>query len=90
MLDLDEGADIVMVKPALSYLDIIYRAKAISPVPVCAYNVSGEYSMVKAAARLGLGDERRLTLEILTSIFRAGADMVISYHTRELLKNKWL
>jgi len=90
MLDLDEGADIVMVKPALSYLDIIYRAKAISPVPVCAYNVSGEYSMVKAAAQLGRGDERRLTLEILTSIFRAGADMVISYHTRELLKNKWL
>jgi len=90
VLDLDEGADIVMVKPALSYLDIIYRVKAISPVPVCAYNVSGEYSMVKAAARLGLGDERRLTLEILTSIFRAGADMVISYHTRELLKNKWL
>ncbi|MBM4310745.1 MAG: porphobilinogen synthase [Deltaproteobacteria bacterium] len=90
LLDLDEGADIVMVKPALSYLDIIYRARQISPVPVCAYNVSGEYAMVKAAARLGLGDERRLTLEILTSIFRAGADMVISYHTRELLKNKWL
>ena len=90
MLDLDEGADIVMVKPALSYLDIIHRVKAISPVPVCAYNVSGEYSMVKAAAQLGRGDERRLTLEILTSIFRAGADMVISYHTRELLKNKWL
>lgn len=90
MLDLDEGTDIVMVKPALSYLDIIYRVKAISPLPVCAYNVSGEYSMVKAAARLGMGDEQRLTLEILTSIFRAGADMVISYHTRELLKNKWL
>ncbi len=90
MLDLDEGADIVMVKPALSYLDIIHRVKAISPVPVCAYNVSGEYSMVKAAASLGRGDERQLTLEILTSIFRAGADMVISYHTRELLKNKWL
>ncbi len=90
MLDLDEGADIVMVKPALSYLDVIYRVKAISPVPVCAYNVSGEYAMVKAAARLGMGDEQRLCLEILTSIFRAGADMVISYHTRELLKNKWL
>jgi len=59
-------------------------------VPVCAYNVSGEYSMVKAAAQLGRGDERRLCLEILTSIFRAGADMVISYHTRELLQNKWL
>jgi len=90
LLDLDEGADIVMVKPALSYLDIIYRARQISPVPVCAYNVSGEYAMVKAAARLGLGDERRLTLEVLTSIFRAGADMVITYHGRELLKNKWL
>ncbi len=59
MLDLDEGADIVMVKPALSYLDVIYRVKAISPVPVCAYNVSGEYAMVKAAARLGMGDEQR-------------------------------
>ena len=90
LLDIDEGADIVMVKPALSYLDVIYRVKAISPVPVCAYNVSGEYSMVKAAARLGIGDEQRLCLEILTSIFRAGADMMISYHTRDLLKNKWL
>jgi porphobilinogen synthase len=57
---------------------------------VCAYNVSGEYAMVKAAARLGMGDERRLVLEILTSIFRAGADMVITYHARELLQNKWL
>ncbi len=89
-LDLDEGADIVMVKPALSYLDIIYRTKMISDVPVCAYNVSGEYGMVKAAAETGRGDERALTLEVLTSIFRAGADMIISYHTRELLKNKWL
>jgi len=90
MLDLDEGADIVMVKPALSYLDVIYRVKEISPVPVCAYNVSGEYAMVKAAAQLGRGDERRLTLEVVSSIFRAGADMLISYHARELLKNKWL
>ena len=90
LLDLDEGADIVMVKPALSYLDIIYRVRQIAPVPVCAYNVSGEYAMVKAAARLGAGDERRLALEILTSIFRAGADMVITYHARELLKNNWL
>jgi porphobilinogen synthase len=90
LLDLDEGADIVMVKPALSYLDIIYRVRQIAPVPVCAYNVSGEYAMVKAAARLGLGDEQRLVREILTSIFRAGADMVITYHASELLKNKWL
>lgn len=88
MLDLDEGADIVMVKPALSYLDIICRVKEISPVPVCAYNVSGEYSMVKAAAKLGMIDEDRIILEILTSIFRAGADMVISYHTREILEKK--
>ncbi len=79
-----------MVKPALSYLDIIYRTKEISPVPVCAYNVSGEYSMVKAAARLGMIDEAKVTMEILTSIFRAGADMVISYHTRELLKNRMI
>ena len=88
MLDLDEGADIVMVKPALSYLDIIYRIKELSPVPVCAYNVSGEYSMVKAAGKLGMVDEDRIILEILTSIFRAGADMVISYHTREVLEKK--
>ncbi|MDR3237091.1 MAG: porphobilinogen synthase [Spirochaetia bacterium] len=88
MLDLDEGADIVMVKPALSYLDIIYRIKEISPVPLCAYNVSGEYSMVKAAGKLGMVDEERVIQEILTSIFRAGADMVISYHTREVLKKK--
>ena len=88
MLDLDEGADIVMVKPALSYLDIIYRIKELSPVPVCAYNVSGEYSMVKAASKLGMVDEDRIILEILTSIFRAGADMVISYHTREVLEKK--
>jgi len=89
LLDIEEGADIVMVKPALSYLDIIYRIKSIVNVPVCAYNVSGEYSMVKAAGRLGYADEQRLTTEILTSIFRAGADMIISYHTRDVLKNKW-
>lgn len=88
MLDIDEGADIVMVKPALSYLDIICKVKEISPVPVCAYNVSGEYSMVKAAGRLGMIDEDRVIIEILTSIFRAGADMVISYHTREILEKK--
>jgi len=88
MLDLEEGADIVMVKPALSYLDVIYRVKEFSPVPLCAYNVSGEYSMVKAASRLGMIDEERIIQEILTSIFRAGADMVISYHTREILEKK--
>ncbi len=89
LLDIDEGADIVMVKPALSYLDVINRVKNIVDVPVCAYNVSGEYSMVKASAKMGYGDEQALVTEILTSIFRAGADMIISYHTRDILKNRW-
>jgi porphobilinogen synthase len=88
-LDIEEGADIVMVKPALAYLDILYRVKQAVDVPVCAYNVSGEYSMVKAAATLGFGDEARLVREIMTAIFRAGADMVISYHTVDILKNRW-
>jgi len=87
--DIDEGADIVMVKPALSYLDIISRVKSISDVPICAYNVSGEYSMVKIASKEGLCNEENMVREILTSIFRAGADMIISYHTRDILKNKW-
>lgn len=89
MLDLDEGADIVMVKPALSYLDIIYRVRQLVSVPVCAYNVSGEYSMVKTAAHSGFVNEEQMVKEILTSIFRAGADMIISYHTRDILKNNW-
>ena len=82
-IDLDEGADIVMVKPALSYLDIIRRAKDRFGVPVAAYNVSGEFAMVKAAAQKGWIDERRVTLEILTSIKRAGADMILTYHARD-------
>jgi porphobilinogen synthase len=89
LLDLEEGADIVMVKPALSYLDIICRVRQMVQVPVCAYNVSGEYSMVKTAAHSGFINEEQMVKEILTSIFRAGADMVISYHTRDILKNNW-
>lgn len=89
-LDIQEGADMVMVKPALAYLDIIRRVRDIVNVPVCAYNVSGEYSMVKAAAKLGYADERMLVAEILTGIFRAGADMVISYHTRDIFRQGWL
>lgn len=89
-LDIDEGADIVMVKPALAYLDVIRRVKEIVPVPLCAYNVSGEYSMVKGSAKLGFGDEQRLAVEILTAIFRAGADMIISYHTRDVFAKGWL
>jgi porphobilinogen synthase len=82
-LDIDEGADIVMVKPALSYLDIIWRVKTSFNRPVAAYNVSGEYSMLKAAAQNGWVDETRCMLEILTSIKRAGADLIITYHALE-------
>jgi porphobilinogen synthase len=82
-LDLAEGADIVMVKPALAYLDIIRRVKDRFGVPVAAYNVSGEFAMVKAAAQKGWIDERRVALEILTSIKRAGADMILTYFARD-------
>jgi len=86
--DIDEGADIVMVKPALAYLDIIAKAKSRFDIPIAAYNVSGEYSMVKLAAQAELGDEKLLALEILTSIKRAGADIIISYHAADVAK--WL
>ncbi|MDA3894385.1 MAG: porphobilinogen synthase [Salinivirgaceae bacterium] len=84
-LDIDEGADIVMVKPALSYLDIIRRTKDEFNIPIAAYNVSGEFSMVKAAAANGWIDEERIVKEILTSIKRAGADIILSYHTQEII-----
>ena len=87
-LDVAEGADIVMVKPALSYLDIIRRTKDRFGLPVAAYNVSGEFAMVKAAARNGWIDERRVTLEILTSIKRAGASIILTYHARDAAR--WL
>jgi porphobilinogen synthase len=82
-LDLEEGADMVMVKPALAYLDILWRVKSEFGVPVAAYNVSGEFAMVKAAARLGWLDESRAMLEMLTAIRRAGADLIITYFARE-------
>jgi porphobilinogen synthase len=85
-LDLQEGADMVMVKPALAFLDILWRVKQISPVPVGAYNVSGEYAMVKAAAERGWIDGRAIALEILHSIKRAGADFILSYHAREVAR----
>jgi porphobilinogen synthase len=81
--DLEEGADMVMVKPALAYLDVIRRVRERFDAPVAAYNVSGEYSMVKAAARNGWIDERRVTMEILTGIRRAGADVIITYHAKD-------
>lgn len=87
-LDIQEGADIVMVKPALSYLDVIARVRDAVKLPVAAYNVSGEYSMIKAAARLGWLEEKRSALEVLTSIKRAGADIIITYFAKDLAR--WL
>ena len=83
-LDIEEGADIIMVKPALSYLDVIRRAKDTFNIPIAAYNVSGEFSMVKAAAEKGWIDEKRIVREILTSIKRAGSDIIITYHAKEM------
>lgn len=82
-LDIREGADIVMVKPAMSYLDIVYRVKQKFGYPVAAYNVSGEYSMVKAAGKNGWIDERRVMFEVLLSIKRAGADMILTYFAKD-------
>jgi porphobilinogen synthase len=87
-LDVEEGADIVMVKPALPYLDVIRRVRDAFDVPVGAYNVSGEYAMVKAAAQKGWLDEKRVVLEILTGIQRAGADIILTYHAKDAAR--WL
>jgi porphobilinogen synthase len=87
-LDLEEGADMVMVKPALPYLDVIRRVRDAFDVPVGAYNVSGEYAMVKAAAQKGWLDEKRVVLEILTGIQRAGADIILTYHAKDAAR--WL
>jgi porphobilinogen synthase len=83
LLDVEEGADVVMVKPALAYLDVIGRVKDATALPVAAYNVSGEYAMIKAAAASGALDERAAVLELLTGIRRAGADIVITYHAKD-------
>jgi porphobilinogen synthase len=87
-LDIQEGADMVMVKPALPYLDIVYRVRQATHIPVAAYNVSGEYAMVKAAAANGWLDERSIVLELLTSIKRAGADLILTYHAKDAAR--WL
>ena len=83
-----KGADILMVKPALAYLDVIFRVKQACGVPLAAYNVSGEYAMIKAAAANGWIDERRIVLETLTGIKRAGADMILTYHALDVAR--WL
>jgi porphobilinogen synthase len=88
LLDVQEGADMVMVKPALPYLDVVRRVKEVTRLPVAAYNVSGEYAMVKFAAAAGALDERTTVLEVLTSIRRAGADIVITYHAKDAAR--WL
>jgi porphobilinogen synthase len=88
LLDVEEGADVVMVKPALPYLDVIQRVKQATRLPVAAYNVSGEYAMLKAAAAAGYLDERASVLETLTGIRRAGADIVITYHAKDVAR--WL
>jgi porphobilinogen synthase len=89
-LDEQEGADFLMVKPALSYLDVIKLIKDNTELPVAAYNVSGEYAMVKAAAQRGWLDERRTTVEVLTSIRRAGATAILTYHAKEVLQKGWI
>jgi porphobilinogen synthase len=87
-MDVDEGADMIMIKPALPYLDIIRQVRDRFDVPVAAYNVSGEYSMVKAAARNGWIDEQRVVMEIMTGIQRAGADIILTYHAKDVAR--WL
>ena len=85
-LDVEEGADMVMVKPALAYLDVIRAVRESCDVPVAAYNVSGEYAMVKAAAQRGWIDEERVVKETLTSIARAGADIILTYHAKDFVR----
>jgi porphobilinogen synthase len=85
-LDIEEGADMIMVKPALSFLDVIHRAKMTFNMPLVAYNVSGEFAMIKAAAANGWIDEERVMMEVLTSIKRAGADIIITYFAKEAAK----
>ncbi|MFN0204909.1 MAG: porphobilinogen synthase [Planctomycetota bacterium] len=89
-LDEAEGADMLMIKPALAYLDVISRIRNITDLPVAAYNVSGEYSMVKAAAAAGWLDERLAAVENLTAIARAGADLILTYHARDACKQNWI
>lgn len=87
-MDIEEGADLVMVKPALAYMDVIAQLKQVSDVPVAAYNVSGEYAMVKAAARNGWIDEKKVVLETLLGFKRAGADVILTYHAKQVAQ--WL
>ncbi len=89
-LDEEQGADAVMVKPALAYLDMLTRAREITDLPLYAYNVSGEYSMVKLAVKAGIVDEEKIVLENLFAMRRAGADVILTYHASDIAKNNWL
>lgn len=89
-LDEEEGADFLMVKPALAYLDVIKLIKDDTELPVAAYNVSGEYAMLKAAVQKGWLNEQRAVTEVLMSIRRAGATSILTYHAKEVLENKWI
>jgi len=89
-LDEDEGADVLMVKPALAYLDIIHRLRQNTNLPVACYNVSGEYAMVKAAAKAGWIDEQKIIMENMYAFTRAGANMIITYHAKEILEKNWM
>jgi porphobilinogen synthase len=86
LMDVEEGADIVMVKPALSYLDIIREVKNAVDIPVSAYNISGEYAMIKAAAKMGWINEDKAILETITSIKRAGADLIATYFAKDVIR----
>lgn len=90
LLDEAEGADMLMVKPALAYLDVIRSVRESSRLPLACYNVSAEYSMVKAAAKAGFIDEQRIVVENMHAFARAGADVIISYHTRDLFEKGWM
>lgn len=90
ILDVEEGADFLMVKPALAYMDVIKTVKENTLLPLACYNVSGEYAMVKAAAKNGWIDEQRIIMENMYAFTRAGADIIITYHAKEIMANKWL
>ena len=90
LLDEAEGADILMVKPALAYMDVIFNLRQHTLLPIACYNVSGEYSMVKAAAQKGWIDEQKIVMENMYSFARAGANIIITYHTKDIFEKGWL
>ncbi|MXV52706.1 porphobilinogen synthase [Pedobacter sp. HMF7647] len=90
LLDEEQGADVLMVKPALAYMDIIHKLKLNTDLPIACYNVSGEYSMIKAAAKNGWIDEQKVVMETMHAFARAGASIITTYHIRDILQNKWL